>query len=775
MFVFFVICGISLVAADSSASKIYVSLDGNDSWDGLSATYNGSSGPKLTIRNATGTVNSGGTVIIADGTYSGSGNSNINIDKNLIIKGSSRSGTILDGSDSNNIFNINAGCTVTVSDLTITNGKAALGGGIFNLGHLNVDNCKFTDCKTTYKYFGGGSAICSGESSTLFVRNSLFTSNDATASSSAGGTICSNGTISIENSDFIGNRAYGGAGVYLFSGNLDIEGCKFINNTAISSGGALNLYTYTSTIKVHNSVFINNMANNPSSTSNIDNRFNTFLNITGNWWGSNNGPNGIAGQINDGSTWIYMNSSVNNSSIIYGDTINAKANFNNIFNNNTKEVSSSDVGSILDGYDVIFSSDIGSFNPGSVEISKGTANSTFTPNATGVGDINIQFGNEIITHDVNVEKIASQLVVNNTTTVGESSKLTAYLKDMYENPMVNKMVSFVVNGTNVGNSTTDANGMAILTYNPFNIGEYILTVIFDGDNFYNSTNSSSNLTIKPQSTVTVLDNSSGIINQNTYLLAYLKDVDGKPVANKTISFSVNGTIMGNVTTDKSGLSNFTFKPTSSGKFSIEAVFAGDTFNLASNNSSTLSVINPLNPVISVSKKSGTYSAPISVVLSMNKKGTIYFTTDGSTPTINSKKYTGPINVVKNTNLRFFGVDIDNKKTSISTVKYVITPLVVVSNPKNNAINVSRSKNFVFTFKFSENILKSINWNKIYVKNLKTGKIVSIRKWIKDNKLNLKMVKNRYPKTWYRIYIPGGSLKDKYGNMVPTYNFKFKTI
>jgi len=317
--------------------------------------------------------------------------------------------------------------------------------------------------------------------------------------------------------------------------------------------------------------------------------------------------------------------------------------------------------------------------------------------------------------------------------------------------------------------------MAIFTYYPLNIGEYILTVIFDGDNFYNSTNSSSNLTVQPQSTVTVLNNSSSIINQDTSLLVYLKNVDGKPVANKTISFSVNGTIVGNATTDSSGLANFTFKPISTGKFSIEAVFAGDTFNLASNNSATLSVVNPLNPVINVSKKSGTYSAPISVVLSMNKKGTIYFTTDGSTPTIKSKKYTGPINISKNTNLRFFGIDTDNKKTSISTVKYVIAPLLVVSNPKNNAIKVSKSKKFVFTFKFSENMLRSINWNKIYIKNLKTGKIVSIRKWIKDNKLNLKMVKNRYPKTWYRIYIPAGSLKDKYGNMVPTYNFKFKTI
>ena len=285
--------------------------------------------------------------------------------------------------------------------MTITNGKAGFGGGIFNLGDLTVDNCEFSKCKTIYKPFGGGSAICSGDYSTLTVKNSIFTENDAKSSTTAGGTICSNGTTSIENSDFIGNQADSGAGIFIFDGNLDIEGCKFINNTAITSGGVLSIYTDTSAINVHHSVFINNIANNPSSTSNIDNGFNSFLNVTDNWWGSNNGPNGIAGQINDGSTWIFMNSSVDNSSIMYGDKINAEANFNNIFNNNTKQVSSADVGSILDGYDVVFSSEMGSLNPVSDEISNGIAKSIFTPNNVGTGNITLQFNNQILNQDNN--------------------------------------------------------------------------------------------------------------------------------------------------------------------------------------------------------------------------------------------------------------------------------------------------------------------------------------------------------------------------------------
>lgn len=774
-FILSVMGTVSFVAADSPASTVYVSTSGNDSWDGLSATYNGTSGPKLTIKNATNTVSSGGTVIIADGTYSGSGNSNIIIIKSLIIEGSSRSGTILDGLDSNNIFNISAGCTVTVRDLTITNGKGGFGGGILNLGDLTVDNCEFSKCKTIYKPFGGGSAICSGDYSTLTVKNSIFTENDAKSSTNAGGAICSNGTTSIENTDFIGNQADSGAGILIFDGNLDIEGCKFINNTAKRSGGVLTIFTDISAINVHHSVFINNIANNPISTSNIDNGLNSFLNVTDNWWGSNNGPNGISGQINDSSTWIYMNSSVDNSSIMYGDKINVEANFNNIFNNNTKQVSNADVGSILDGYDVAFSSEMGSLNPASDEINSGIAKSVFTPNNVGTGNITLQFNNQILNQEITVTKSSSNIVVNNTTSTGESTNLTANLQDFFGNPLVNKVVSFMVNGTIVGNATTDNNGLVNLSYNPLNIGEYVLTAIFDGDNLYNNSNSSSKLTILPVSTKILLDNASGIVGHDISLKAYLKDVDGKPISNKMVSFMINGTVVGNATTDSSGLANLSYILTNAGSYSLSAGFAGDTFHVASNNSSTLSVIDNKNPVIKVSPKSGTYHAPISVKVSMNKKGTIYYTTDSSKPTIKSKKYTGPIKITKTTTLRFLGIDIDNKKTSIITNKYVIHPALVVSNPKNGAIQVSKSKKYVFKLKFSENLRKSINWNKIYVKNLRTGKLVSITKWIKNNNLYLKMVKFRYPTNWYRIYIPAGAVKDNSGNkLLKSYIIKFKT-
>ena len=59
--------GVGNVAA-ANASSVYVNTQGNDTWNGLNSTWvSGTNGPKATIRNATGTVTSGGTVYIASG------------------------------------------------------------------------------------------------------------------------------------------------------------------------------------------------------------------------------------------------------------------------------------------------------------------------------------------------------------------------------------------------------------------------------------------------------------------------------------------------------------------------------------------------------------------------------------------------------------------------------------------------------------------------------------------------------------------------------------
>lgn len=77
-------------------------------------------------------------------------------------------------------------------------------------------------------------------------------------------------------------------------------------------------------------------------------------------------------------------------------------------------------------------------------------------------------------------------------------------------------------------------------------------------------------------------------------------------------------------------------------------------------------------LVTASPPAGTYSGAQSVSLSMNMLGTIYYTTDGSTPTTSSTKYTGPIKVTASAILKFFGVDQIGNSGTVQSQAYTIT-------------------------------------------------------------------------------------------------------
>lgn len=73
-----------------------------------------------------------------------------------------------------------------------------------------------------------------------------------------------------------------------------------------------------------------------------------------------------------------------------------------------------------------------------------------------------------------------------------------------------------------------------------------------------------------------------------------------------------------------------------------------------------------------SVKSGNYSEAQKVELSSGTPDTvIYYTTDGSTPTTESKEYTSPITVDKDMTIKSIAVDSKGKASSIATATYTI--------------------------------------------------------------------------------------------------------
>ena len=138
-------------ASTVSANEIYVNTTGNDT-TGTGTVNN----PYLTIQTGIDNLDDNGTLRLANGQYSGENNTLITIDKNLTIIGESQNETIINGTDTNWIFKISSGVTVTLENLTLTNGHISgtsitgNGGAIENRGNLIVTNCTFTQNKAEW-------------------------------------------------------------------------------------------------------------------------------------------------------------------------------------------------------------------------------------------------------------------------------------------------------------------------------------------------------------------------------------------------------------------------------------------------------------------------------------------------------------------------------------------------------------------------------------------------------------------------------------------------
>lgn len=307
---FLFIFGISGVSAVSSVANdtpntIYVSTNGNDSWDGLSAVYNGTSGPKNSIKNAIGYVNTNGTIRIANGHYTGENNTKIYINRNMTIIGESQEGTIINGNGTNWIFNIDSGTTV-IHSLTMTNGNSSAGGAIHNYGILYLTNCTFSE-NTARE---GGAIFNDGKETIV---NCTFINNRGYD----GGVLHDETDSEFINCKFINNTATRGGAIYNCCGHEIITGCTFEGNSA-NYGGAIWNEAPSILIANFNRFSGNNATQGGSAiyfeSGSVDAKYN--------WWGSND-PNFSALTNLDGdyyNPYLIMSISADPSEIFNGMT-----------------------------------------------------------------------------------------------------------------------------------------------------------------------------------------------------------------------------------------------------------------------------------------------------------------------------------------------------------------------------------------------------------------------------------------------------------------------
>jgi len=242
-----------LTPAALTSTRYVNGLNGSDSNSCTSATT-----PCKTIGHAISLAASGDTVMVAAATYAE--NLTINITVNVI--GSGASTTIIDGGGVRTAVTIsNSTAHVTLSKLTIRNGKATSGGGINNSGTLTLTSSTvsgnwapipcvhfFVFCEISRGTASGGGIYNSGA---LTISNSIISGNhagsycNANPCSALGGGIYNRGTLTmIKNSTLTGNSAG--------------TACSTSLACSVGVGGAF--YTQLGTVTLNNSTVVGNSA-----------------------------------------------------------------------------------------------------------------------------------------------------------------------------------------------------------------------------------------------------------------------------------------------------------------------------------------------------------------------------------------------------------------------------------------------------------------------------------------------------------------------------------
>ena len=693
--------------------------------------------------------------------------------------------------------------TLTETNDTFNNNTATSGGAMCNVGTLTSTNNTFNNNNAAYDVGGGGAIYNCGtltETNDIFNNNTahiggaiynysgtLTSTNDTFNNNTAhdGGAIYNGCPLTSTNDTFNNNTAYDGGAIYNFSGTLTSTNDTYNNNTVKSVGGGA-IYNYSGTLTLTNNTYNNNTAYNGGAIYNGDtltstnNTFNnntaqqgtiyndgtltetndTFNNNTATYAGgailnvgtltsTNNTYNNNTAQwgtIYNGGTLTSTNDTFNNNSALYGGAIyNGKGILTstyNTFNNNT----ATNYGGAIYNYSGTLTSTNDTFN-NNTAIFYGGAIYNFSGTLTSTNDTYNNISYQEITNPLNGTYVHDVVPINVT-----SNEIIGITK-----------VVFTINSNNY----TDTDGTDGWSYNwnttGLTDGIYNITVIaYDAANncqiqtiYVNIENTIPTVTATP--TGGIYNNTQTVTLKATNtdgIAAIFYTTDGSTPTNSSTIYNVPIIVSKNTT--------------------IKYIAINHTGKLSSVYTFTYT-IDKIVPTAIANIKGGLYNTTKIVSLSISEPGTIYYTLNGTTPTTTSSKYTGPITISSTKILKFLAIDLAGNKSPIYTNTYTIdkvAPKIPSTSPTNLKTGISRT--ITISIKFSENIKNSTYYNSITIKNLTTGKYLTLTKTFSGNTMYIK-TGTRTANTWYQVIIPKAAMKDLAGNNLPAIaSFKFKT-
>ena len=436
---------------------IYVSADGNDANDGSinspvfnitkavelakagsgniiikEGTYNQSD---ITIDDSITIIGEGNVVIDGTGLAKASvftvTTANVTIKNIKFTNVNARNGGALSiqGSSQSDLLDIN----VLVENCSFDNIKAGRGGAIYayyTKGKLAIANSNFTNMDLTW------GAVCAYQSSygdglSIEISKSIFANNKGnngaalylqasyltlteceiynnTAAQSPGAISLTNITATLDNCKIYNNSALKEASaIAVYAGKissnptvlkpsqLTITNCIIENNTATQEGAAA-IYLENSKMDISYSSIVNALNIHNTVTANYDNDKPQAVTANNNWWGVDDPKTTVQGDNITIDNWVIMNLEANVTEVLVGDTVELTVDFNHV-NTTSGEIEELTGGAIPKTFTVTFTSDSGSIEPSTVDVSKGTSKKVIYTVADVDAVISAQTGENIKT------------------------------------------------------------------------------------------------------------------------------------------------------------------------------------------------------------------------------------------------------------------------------------------------------------------------------------------------------------------------------------------
>jgi CSLREA domain-containing protein len=171
----------------------------------------------------------------------------------------------INGAGKTRIFNTDMpnGESLTLSGLTLTNGKTIGNGGALHLGPN--DNATVIDCVITGNTAISGGGIALAIDADLVLVGSTLSGNVATTGRGGGLYLFSDGSATVTGSTVSGNAAGGhGGGIYFWgttpAAALTIRNSTFSGNSSVLWGGGIAVLGFDGSVSVQNSTFSGNSA-----------------------------------------------------------------------------------------------------------------------------------------------------------------------------------------------------------------------------------------------------------------------------------------------------------------------------------------------------------------------------------------------------------------------------------------------------------------------------------------------------------------------------------